>query len=59
MFANVIGISRRRAAEEGKLRPPLRYRLTPNPEPPPPNLHHRSPFPGGHALGHLTDAGQC
>jgi hypothetical protein len=27
MFANVICISRRRAAEEGKLRPPLRYRL--------------------------------
>jgi len=28
MFANVIGISRRRAADEGKLRPPLRFRLT-------------------------------
>ena len=30
MFANVICISRRRAAEEGKLRPPLRYRLGPD-----------------------------
>jgi hypothetical protein len=25
MFGNVIGIARRRAAEEGKQRPPLRY----------------------------------